>query len=60
MRGIQRLIHDEAGQDLTEYALLAGFISIAAIATIRLIGPLVNELWVVIRDAVAGVPVASL
>jgi Flp pilus assembly pilin Flp len=51
---IKGLLQDETGQDLTEYALLAGFISIAAVATIRVIGPLVNALWGVIRDAIAG------
>jgi Flp pilus assembly pilin Flp len=48
------LLLDEAAQDLTEYALLAGFISIAAVITIRAIGPLVNALWIVVRDAIAG------
>ena len=48
------LHHDETGQDLTEYALLAGFISIVAVVTIRAIGPLVNALWGVIRDAIAA------
>jgi Flp pilus assembly pilin Flp len=35
---IQRFIHEEAGQDIIEYALLAAFISIAAIAAIIAIG----------------------
>ncbi|MBU8932635.1 MAG: Flp family type IVb pilin [candidate division Zixibacteria bacterium] len=34
-----RLFHDEEGQDIIEYALLASLISIAAIAAIVLIGP---------------------
>jgi len=54
-----KLLHDEAGQDLTEYALLAGFISVAAVATVRLIGPLVEVLWTVIRDAIANIPVIA-
>lgn len=52
---IKGLLHNESGQDLTEYALLAGFISIASVATIRLIGPLVGTLWDVIQTAIAGV-----
>jgi pilus assembly protein Flp/PilA len=36
---IQRFIREESGQDLIEYAMLAALISIAAIATLRLIGP---------------------
>ena len=50
----KRLLRDETGQDLIEYGLLAAFISIVALATIRAIGPLVADLWVIIRDAIAG------
>jgi len=46
-----RLIRDEKGQDMVEYALLASFISIVAIATLRLIGPLVNAIYVAIQTA---------
>ena len=35
---IQRLIREDEGQDIIEYALLAAFISIAAIAAIIAIG----------------------
>jgi Flp pilus assembly pilin Flp len=35
---MQRFIREEAGQDIIEYALLAAFISIAAIAAIVAIG----------------------
>jgi Flp pilus assembly pilin Flp len=59
MLRFSKMLHDEAGQDLTEYALLAGFIAIAAVATIRLIGPLVEVLWTVIRDAIANIPVIA-
>jgi pilus assembly protein Flp/PilA len=39
---IQRFIREEDGQDIIEYALLAAFISIAAIIAIKAIGPKVN------------------
>jgi len=39
---IQRFIREEEGQDIIEYALLAAFISIVAIAAIKLIGPQVS------------------
>jgi Flp pilus assembly pilin Flp len=55
MHYIKGLLQDKSGQDLTEYALLAGFISITSVATLRLIGPLVAALWDVIHTAVAGV-----
>lgn len=39
----KEIIHDEHGQDLIEYGLLASFISISAIATLRIIGvPIAN------------------
>ena len=44
-------IRNEKGQDMVEYALLASFISLAAIAMLRLIGPLVNTIYTDIRDA---------
>lgn len=47
------LIRDEKGQDMIEYALLASFISIVAIATIRLIGPLVSAIYTAIEGALA-------
>ena len=39
---IQRFIREEEGQDIIEYALLAAFISIAAILMVKAIGPKVN------------------
>ena len=38
-----RALREEAGQDLIEYALLAGFISLVAIAAITSIGVQVNS-----------------
>jgi Flp pilus assembly pilin Flp len=37
-----RLIRSDDGQDLIEYGLLVGIITVAAIATINLIGPKVK------------------
>jgi pilus assembly protein Flp/PilA len=45
MRFFSRLIREEQGQDMVEYALLAAFISIVAIVTIRNIGPLVDAVY---------------
>jgi Flp pilus assembly pilin Flp len=52
---IRSLLRLESGQDLVEYALLAGFISISTVVTLRLIGPLVIALWDVIQTAIASV-----
>ena len=48
---IQRFIREEAGQDIIEYALLAAFISIAAIVAIRAIGPKVNTYFTNVQNA---------
>jgi Flp pilus assembly pilin Flp len=42
---LKRFVKDENGQDMVEYGLLASFISIVALATIKLIGPLVAVLY---------------
>jgi Flp pilus assembly pilin Flp len=51
MLNLRSRFRDEEGQDVIEYGLLAAFISVVAIVTIRAIGPLVNDLYVKINDA---------
>lgn len=51
MTAISRFFRDEEGQDMIEYALLAAFISIIAIVTIKLIGPLVETIYKNIKTA---------
>ena len=51
MRFIPRFLHEDDGQDLTEYGLLAAFISVVAVITVRNIGPLVDALYQVVQDA---------
>lgn len=51
LKRFKALFRDEQGQDMVEYALLAAFISIVAIATIELIGPLVKDIYVDIKEA---------
>ena len=40
-----RLMRDDEGQDLIEYALLAGFISLVAVAAITTVGTNVNTVY---------------
>ena len=40
-----RLMNDECGQDLIEYALLAGFISLASVLAITSVGTALNGVW---------------
>jgi pilus assembly protein Flp/PilA len=42
---IQRFIREEDGQDIIEYALLAAFISIVAIAIIITVGTDINAIY---------------
>ena len=44
-RFVRRLKNDECGQDLIEYALLAAFISLVAIAAITNVGSALNGVW---------------
>jgi pilus assembly protein Flp/PilA len=40
-----RFVREEGGQDLIEYALLAGFISLASVAAITLVGDNLDILY---------------
>ena len=53
MRFLTKLIREEQGQDMVEYALLAAFISIVAIVTIRNIGPLVDAVYQNVQAALS-------
>ena len=44
-RFAMRLMNDECGQDLIEYALLAGFISLASVLAITGVGTGLNGVW---------------
>jgi len=48
---IRRFLQNESGQDLIEYGLLAAFVSIVALATIKLIGPLITPLYEKVQAA---------
>jgi len=56
---IQRFVKEEDGQDLIEYALLAGFISLVAVAAIRSVGSGVNGVYNNINGQVAAIPGGS-
>jgi Flp pilus assembly pilin Flp len=51
-RKLSSLVRREEGQDIIEYALLASFISIVAIPSVRTIGPLVNQMYVNVVTAI--------
>lgn len=49
LKKLRSIFRDEQGQDLMEYGLLAVFISVAALATIKLIGPLIAPLYEAVK-----------
>ena len=54
-----RFVREEAGQDLIEYALLAGFISLVAVVAITNVGQGVNTVYGNINSQVQAIPGAS-
>ena len=49
----KRLMHEEAGQDVIEYGLLAAGISIVAIPSVPTVGTWVKTKWEAIAAALA-------
>ncbi len=45
LRKLRNLFADERAEDMIEYGLLASFISVVAIAVLKLFGPLVISLY---------------
>ena len=58
-RLVERTIREESGQDLIEYAMLAGFISLVAISAITGIGSVVNTWYEGYASTVALIPGAT-
>jgi Flp pilus assembly pilin Flp len=46
-----RLVQEEEAQDLIEYALLAAFISLAALAVLMTLGPVIKGKFQSVQDA---------
>ena len=56
---LKRFVREEEGQDLIEYALLAGFISLVAVAAITQVGVGVNGVYNNINSQVRSIPGAG-
>ena len=55
---LRALIQDQSGQDLIEYALLAGLICLGTVVgTTQLSGALINTFWQQISGMLANLPV---
>jgi pilus assembly protein Flp/PilA len=57
MDSIKRFITDDQGADLIEYALLAGLISLAAVATLGIVGTSITGLFTKISTKLNGITV---
>jgi Flp pilus assembly pilin Flp len=53
---LKRFVREEEGQDLIEYALLAGFISLVAILAIQGVGTGLNQVYGNINTTVSTIP----
>ena len=56
---VNRLVRDDNGQDLIEYALLAGFISLVAVVAITNVGTGVNGMYNNIDSQVKTIPAGT-
>lgn len=45
LEAIERLVRNDAGQDLLEYGLVAVLIAIAAVIAVKSVGDTLNTLW---------------
>jgi pilus assembly protein Flp/PilA len=53
---VYKFIREEEGQDLIEYALLAGFISLVAVVGIINVGTGVNTVFGTVQSRVDAIP----
>jgi pilus assembly protein Flp/PilA len=49
-----RFLREEQGQDLIEYAMLAGLISIASVLSITTVGTAINVKYIAVDSAVTA------
>jgi pilus assembly protein Flp/PilA len=54
VRLFTRICREEDGQDMVEYALILGLISVIAVVAVTATGTAVNSIWEAVEDAVTG------
>ncbi len=52
----KRFVQEDSGQDLIEYALLAGFISLVAVVAITTVGTGIHTVYGNLNTQVAAIP----
>lgn len=55
MELVKRLFKEEEGQGMIEYVLIAAFISIAAIASLTVLKPLIQGVWTDVATALGSI-----
>jgi Flp pilus assembly pilin Flp len=53
---IARFVKNDEGQDLVEYAFLVGFIALAVIAAVTILGTTLNNFYQTIASSVEAAP----
>ena len=56
LNALHALWRNDEGQDLIEYALIAGLVALVAVGAITLSGEQVNRIWTSVQTALADVP----
>ena len=51
---VGRLMKDDAGQDLIEYALLAAFVALGSVTALILLGPAIKDLFTSVVTKLQG------
>jgi Flp pilus assembly pilin Flp len=52
----RRIRREDTGQDIVEYVLMFGLVSIAALSAVLLAGPAIRALWTGIAGQLAALP----
>ncbi len=51
---IRKMWHDDNGQDMVEYALIAGLVSIIAVVAVTSAGVSINTVWTNVSNALSS------
>lgn len=51
---LHRIVHEEEGQDMVEYALILGLVSVIAVIAVTATGGAVNSIWEAVQADVEG------
>lgn len=55
METLARFIHEDDGQNLVEYALLAGLVALVAITAVGSVGTEINRVYGALKNKLAGI-----